>query len=336
MSAMNTCKSLWHVPGFSSGFTAVLGAVWLAASVVNSSRAAAVPASPTEHGVAANIGIRADGKAAADARAEAGNEARTTNDAAADNPAWTEFVDRFLEEYFAAFPSFAVSQGRHEYDGRLPDWSAAGFAKKISQLHRQRRAAEKFSETGLSARQRFQRQYMLSRIDNELFWLEKARKPFVNPAYYFDNGLDPAVYVVRPYASPEIRLRAFIKYARAVPRALEQIRGNLRQPLPATFVAYGIAGFGGFVDYYRKDVPNAFAEVKDGGLQRELHAAVEPAAQAMDAMRKWLQAQPPLDAGYALGAERFMQMLQMTESVDTSLPDLEAAGRSDLLTLWRD
>jgi hypothetical protein len=35
---------------------------------------------------------------------------------------WPSFVDRFLEDYFVAEPSFAVDAGRHEFDGQLPDW----------------------------------------------------------------------------------------------------------------------------------------------------------------------------------------------------------------------
>ena len=34
---------------------------------------------------------------------------------------WDSFVTEFLEEHFAARPVFAVSVGRHEYDGQLPD-----------------------------------------------------------------------------------------------------------------------------------------------------------------------------------------------------------------------
>ncbi|MGZ8215178.1 MAG: DUF885 domain-containing protein, partial [Methylosarcina sp.] len=41
-------------------------------------------------------------------------------------PAWNSFVDQFIEGYFILEPTFAVSAGRHEFDGKLPDWSPAG------------------------------------------------------------------------------------------------------------------------------------------------------------------------------------------------------------------
>src|SRR5690606_38803683 len=46
---------------------------------------------------------------------------------AAANAAWPRFVEDFIEAYFVAHPTFAVSAGRHEFDGRLPDWSSEGI-----------------------------------------------------------------------------------------------------------------------------------------------------------------------------------------------------------------
>ena len=130
--------------------------------------------------------------------------------------------------------------------------------------------ALEFSDNRLSLEQRFQRGYVIARIDNELFWLRDTKLPFTNLSYYFDNGLDPNTYVTVPYAPADQRLRAFIKYLQAVPNAVAQIRGNLQTPMPLTFVEYGVRGFGGFAEFYRGDAVLAFAEVKDQPLQAEL------------------------------------------------------------------
>jgi hypothetical protein len=42
---------------------------------------------------------------------------------AASQGEWPRFVSDFIETYFEANPQFAVYQGRHEFDGRLPDWT---------------------------------------------------------------------------------------------------------------------------------------------------------------------------------------------------------------------
>jgi len=42
-------------------------------------------------------------------------------------PVWDAFADQFIENYFILQPTFAVNAGRHEFDGKLPDWSPAGL-----------------------------------------------------------------------------------------------------------------------------------------------------------------------------------------------------------------
>ncbi len=244
---------------------------------------------------------------------------------------WTKHLRQFEEGYFARNPSFAVQQGRHEYDGRLPDWSAAGIRAAVQWLHAQRTEAETFDQNTLSADQRFERQYLLSRIDADIFWLEEAEQPFTNPAFYTGSGLDPSVYLTRPYASADTRLAAFIGYARAVPAAAAQIRANLRTPLPKSFIEYGVNSFGGFPDFYRKDVPKIFAEVKDPALQAELTGTIEPAARAMQDLADWLKSGlPQATENFTLGPAKFADMLRMTEGVTTPLAELESVGRADL------
>lgn len=267
--------------------------------------------------------------AAACSRSPPQQEHATAPVAPAVNVEWAKFVDDFVEAYFAANPSFAVTQGRHEFDGQLPDWSAAGIQEQIAQLEQARTRALEFKD--LAPEQVFQRDYLLSRVDQELFWLRDARFPFTNPAWYFDQGLDPSTYVTVPYAPADQRLRAFIKYAKQIPTALGQIRANLQTPLPRTFIEFGSKSFGGFAEFYRGDVPQAFAEVQDAQLKKELAEAIEPAAKAMLDISKWLDSQrASANDAYVLGPERFSAMLRMTEGVTTPLEKVEAIGRADL------
>ena len=66
-----------------------------------------------------------------------------TSRANAGNPAWDAFVERFIEGYLASHPAFAVVEGRHEFDGALPDWSKEGLSEQIGWLGRQRARAER-------------------------------------------------------------------------------------------------------------------------------------------------------------------------------------------------
>jgi len=247
---------------------------------------------------------------------------------------WDRFVEGYIEDYFSAHPAFAVAQGRHEFDGMLPDWSAGGIAREIQRLKQAHERAMSFGADELDNEARFQREYLVAAIDRNLFWLEKAGRPFRNPDFYFDwlsDSIAPAPYLSLDYAPLADRMRAYIRYARGIPRAAEQIRANLRMPMARTVLQYGIDSFGGLADYYRTDVPEAFASVDDPALQAEFVEANNAAAAAMQELTDWLQSNlASATEDFALGPELFRQMLYDTERVDIPLEELEAMGWADL------
>lgn len=249
---------------------------------------------------------------------------------AAGAASWDAFVNGFIESYFVANPNFAVYSGRHEFDGKLPDWSPSGLTKEVERLRAERKRAMEFDAGALDERRRFERDYLVSVIDRDLFWLEAAERPFKNPTFYSD-ALDPNVYVSREYAPLPERMRAYITYAKAVPAATVQIRSNLRTPLPRTYVDIGKTAFGGLATYYETDVPTVFASVADQQLQADFKAANGAAAKAMKDLAAWFDSQSATATdAFALGPELFSKMLRETERVDVSLEELERVGRADM------
>ena len=182
-----------------------------------------------------------------------------------DSKEWDTYVNEFLEAYFVARPDFAVRQGRHEFDGKLPDWSAEGFAKEVKRLHAERDRLAGFPDSTLSQRQRFEREYIASQIDADLFWMESAEWPFRSPQFYAD-GIDPDVYGSREYAPLDQRRKADTAYAKAMPTELEQIRKNVRTPMPKTCGNIGHTTYGGLIAVYEKEVTAIVAAVKDDQL----------------------------------------------------------------------
>ncbi|HJQ16099.1 MAG TPA: DUF885 domain-containing protein [Allosphingosinicella sp.] len=246
-------------------------------------------------------------------------------------PRFAQFRDAFLERYFALDPYFAVYQGRHEYDGQIPDWSEAGLRRMQDFLKSSIAEARAIDDATLSPDERFERDYLVKVAEGRLFWMEDADQPHTNPTFYINDGLDPNVYIARPYADAPTRMRAFIAFARRVPAAAAQIRANLRMPMPLSFIDYGKAGFAGFADYYVGDAKAAFADVKDPALQAEFDAAAGAASRAMRDLAGWLESgRASATQDFALGGDRFSRMLLATEGVDTPLDQLEAIGRADL------
>lgn len=247
----------------------------------------------------------------------------------ANSPAdWVTTRDALIEEYLRAQPAFAVYQGRHEFDGQLPDWSAEGLAAESKRLRAARERAA--AVAGLSGAGAFERDHLISQFDDDLFFLEDAQFPFTNPAFYIGT-LDPSPYLTRNYAPLETRMRAYIAYARSVSRAAPQIRANLRTPLALPLLERGVSGFRGYAEFFRADVPKVFTEVKDAALQKEFAEANESAAKAMADLTAWLEShRKTATASFALGHEKFARMVAVTEGVTTPVAEIEAAGRADM------
>ncbi|CAN5377500.1 DUF885 domain-containing protein [soil metagenome] len=263
--------------------------------------------------------------------APANQQTVTVTDAGADNADWAKFSAAFLEGYFKQDPYFAVYQGRHEFDGKLPDWSEAGLKAQAAFLQDSIAKAEGFAARKLSKEQLFERDYLLAVARGKLFWLTDADQPHNNPAYYIGGGLDPNVYIARPYADAPTRMKAFIAFAKNVPTAAAQIKANLKMPMPLSFIDYGKAGFGGLADYYKGDAKAAFASVKDAALQKEFDEAADAASVAMRDLATWIESgRPKATQNFALGPERFARMVQATEMVDTPLDELERIGQADM------
>jgi hypothetical protein len=243
---------------------------------------------------------------------------------------WASFRDAFIEDWFKLDPANAVYQGRHDFDGGLADWSAAGLKRQGDFLKAAIVKARGFK--GLKGQDAFERDYLINVAQGKLFWLEDADQPHTNPAWYIGNGLDPNVYIARTYADAPTRMRAMTTFLRKIPDAAKNIRANLKTPMPLSFINYGVAGFGGFADYYTGDAKKAFAGVESPALQGEFDQASAAASKAMKDLAAWLDSQrPTATQGFALGAERFSRMIKMTEDVDVPLTTLEQAGKTDLV-----
>lgn len=247
---------------------------------------------------------------------------------------WDVFIEEQIEAHLEAHPAWAVTQGRHEYDGQLPDWSEAGLQAEVQRLRQARRDALAFADADLSPEQQYQRDYFVSRVDHDLFWRVKARWPYRNPQFYFgwmSDSLDPAPYITLDYAPVEERMAAFTGYLEALPEAARQIRSNLRMPMPETWLQLGIDAFSGYASYFRDEVPAVWADVEDEALQRRFRAANERAIASMTELADWLELGRAIaDQSFALGPSLYQEMLWDTERVRIDLEALEEAARSDM------
>lgn len=242
---------------------------------------------------------------------------------------WDAFVEDFIAIYFELNPTDAVDAGLHQYDGEFPNWSPDGIQTLIDWLRVQKDSLNKYKNELLTRRQQFEKQHLDAIIDKKLFWLGSARTPFKNPAFYL-GGIDPSVYITREYAPLEIRMKAFITYANNLPDVLLQMKSNLQLPLPYTFAELGKNAFGGYVNFFTNDIPVIFESVDDEELHNELSDANVRAIEALKETQDWFKSiLPESNGSFALGAEKYKEMLLATERVDISIEELKKVGERD-------
>ena len=239
---------------------------------------------------------------------------------------WAQFAQGTIDGWLKTDPYFAVYQGAHPYDGKFADWSPAGLKARGDFLRKV--ISDAGAYTAVAGKEKFERDYMVQVAKGQLFWLEVADQPHTNPAWYV-GAFDPNVYLAREYAPPPQRAAALAMFLEGVPAAAAAIKGNIKGPIAEPLVIYGTSAFSGYAEFYAKDVLAAFAEVKDDALQARLKAAAAKASAAMADLSTWLKGQQG-DAPFALGADKFAQMLNDTEAVNVPLADLEKVGEADL------
>ena len=255
-------------------------------------------------------------------------EAVTDVTPASDMQPWAEFVDATIKEYYERNPESAVDAGLHQYDGMLSDPGIAAAYEYADWIDSVIESAAKYQD--LADLEAFERDYLVQALRGERWWIRETDMMKKNPMRLM-GVLGFGIYVDREYAPIEERIVAYTKYMQQVPEALAKAKADLEPPFPAPYVEVGHGMMAGLVGYLSDTVPGLFAEVEDEKLQQEFKAANDAVIAAVKETADWLEAQKA-DAtnDYALGEEKFLEMLRETQGVDVTLAELKAAGAADL------
>ena len=241
---------------------------------------------------------------------------------------WAEFAATAVAEYYSHNPEQAVDSGLHQYDGQIVDLSPDSVAEYLAWVRKTRNAAQSYDD--LEGMDAFERNYLIASMNEEEFDFETADYLSRNPAAYVGQ-LGFSVYVDREYAPLDVRMRAYAKYVAQFPAFFETMRSNLQPPLARPLITMSLARFGGLVAYMETTVPEIFASVDDKELQAEFATANAAAVEAVRGTVAWLNdLTETAHDDFALGEERFLEMLSAMEGVDITLAELKAAGERDL------
>ena len=248
----------------------------------------------------------------------------------------TPATDRlaFLEKeavahLFVLRPTMAAVLGLHEYDGVLPDTSVESTTRWVATTKELLRKLSEIPDADLREARRVDRNLLRLSLEGNLFDLEETRELDRNPMSYLFQP-DLTGYISWNYASIPDRVAGIVKVLTSVPRLLEAAKQRLEPVLPRPFVTLAIQIAAGLPSHFEEG--ETFALTGSVALRDEVAKAREGADAAVRAFAQWLTAErlPTASNDFALGRERFQQLLWVREGLTLPVEEVLRRGREDL------
>jgi uncharacterized protein (DUF885 family) len=235
----------------------------------------------------------------------------------------------YFYDGFVASPVAATSAGVHTYDAQLDDMSAAAVAAQVAQDHRTLTQLQAIDPSTLSTDVALDYAMLVNRIKDELLLTETLQRWRHNPDTYTSTASD-AVYglIARAFAPLPIRMRAAIVREQQFPRLFKQARMNLSTVDAATKdIAYEDAT--GSIDFFARDVPQAFAAVTDPALQSRLRASTAVAVKSLTSYAAFIKTIVPKGT-FAIGTDAYEKRLQYEDWLNMPVDEYLQVGENAL------
>ena len=245
-------------------------------------------------------------------------------------------AERAIREHWEFVPTAGSRIGRHEYDGRLPDFSGGRVARRIEELHRTLAQFSSLPNEDVDAGDQQSRMDRLSRslldmfLRRELFNLEEMRTLHNNPQRQV-GYLGVGGYVQRDYAPLPDRLRSATAILRQAPDFLTTL-GTLTEPeLGEPVRDMAVEAYRGMASFYSAGLAAASSECAAiaPDVAAEFDAARETAAVAVTEFAQRLQTRRTRPE-FAIGRDLYRRMLEVGEGVNTPLLDVLSIGQANL------
>jgi hypothetical protein len=238
-------------------------------------------------------------------------------------------AQNYLSELQARDPLFADAIGVHDYDDRLPDYSAAGLAAQLRWLRAWRARFYALDPMLLTIGGRADRTAMLDAIDLELYE-DRTLDPWATDPHRYVQALGDAVYSLtgRQFAAPDVRFSHVAQRLVLVPALVDAAMANLQRPARVA-TQFASEQNAGNISLYRDDLPRA-ARAASPGLQRAIRERLPVAVASLQRLQRFLSG--PLLArstGSArVGAAVFDRELVLADGTDVSRSTLVTRARA--------
>ena len=227
-----------------------------------------------------------------------------------------KLADRVFDELIFRYdPSSATQAGFHQYDALMPTLSRAEVDEQIAATRKFIAEVEAFDPQGLSPWSAADGELMLSQLRGQLLALDNIRMWEKNPDNYTSYATS-AIFVVmsRNFAPARDRLKSAIAREKLIPRIFQSARENLKNP-PEIYTSVALEQLPGIESFFEKDVPSAFAKIKDAPLLAEFKKANQGVLDALKSYENFLKSDllPRSKGDFRIGARTIARSSSTTK-----------------------
>ena len=258
------------------------------------------------------------------------SEARTS---ASQSPAFSAFVDQYLNDFARRHPSIAAGNGLHMYDGTLDDFSAGAIAREITELKATRTKLRTFPASSLTPDERVDQRILDGVIDGWLLEQETLQNWKRNPMVYASALSDGVHNLMTMETAPAPdRMRQIISKLRSLPAFLAAARTNIVNP-PRLFAERGVVMMKGASGMLANDVALAFSSQRNTPLGDSLTRALATAKPLVDAYVTYLEREvvPKASGDFIVGAAAVARRYASEELTALPLAAMVQLGEKELI-----
>jgi uncharacterized protein (DUF885 family) len=244
----------------------------------------------------------------------------------------TKLADEFMASFFAFQPSAGTRAGLHQYDTQLESPSPERIARQVAEYKEYEQRLAALDTTGWTQWAIADRDMLIAFVRSRALELGPKSMWTTDPDHYSAVASDAAfVLMGRNFAPPEERLRSLVEREKKMPALFTLARTNLKNP-PRVFTEVAIEQLPGIIEFFGKDIPEAFVDVNDKKLQAEFKESNAAAMAAMRDYLDWLKKDllPRSNGDFRLGAEQFRKKLLYEEMNDIPFDRMLKIGYDDL------
>ncbi len=245
--------------------------------------------------------------------------------------ALSSLIDNFLRDYYAFYPTTASNLGFHEYDGQIVDLSASAIAAHVERLRGYQQQLQQIDPAPLERLEAFDYALLAWKLAAEIWTWTEEREYTRNPMIYTYNAMVD-MYIQRNYAPLPERAEALVRHLDQIPEALEVARQNLEPVVPRIFIEETQNILSGLVKFLSESLTEAMRSLNHPELAADMWSARERVVAAIEKFRAYLQNTllPAASDEFAIGPQRFSEMLRYNELIDLPLDYLLEVGEADL------